>query len=53
VNHPQPIEDLGGVDARRAKIGLLPLRDYGCILQQVYGIPVDLKPHGLIVGNTQ
>lgn len=53
VNHPQPIEDLGGVDARRAKLGLLPLRDYGCILQQVYGIPVDLKPHGLIVGNTQ
>lgn len=53
VNHPQPIEDLARVDARRAKIGLLPMRDYGCILQQVYGIPVDLKPHGMIVGNTQ
>ena len=49
VNHPQPIEDAAGVDLRRAKAGLLPLRDYGCIMQQAYGFPVDLTPHTQIV----
>lgn len=49
VNHPQPIEDAAGVDARRGQAGLLPLRDYGCIMQQAYGFPVDLQPHAQIV----
>lgn len=50
VNHPQPIEDAKKVDERRAKAGLIPLRDYGCIMQQAYGFPVDLTPHAQIVG---
>lgn len=49
INHPQPIEDAAKVDARRAKAGLLPLRDYGCIMQQAYGFPVDLVPHSKII----
>jgi hypothetical protein len=50
INHPQPIENAGSVDTRRSKAGLIPLRDYGCIMQQAYGFPVDLKPHEQIVG---
>lgn len=49
INHPQPIEDAAKVDSRRAKAGLLPLRDYGCIMQQAYGFPVDLVPHSKII----
>ncbi|GAC1632112.1 MAG: hypothetical protein NVS9B10_26240 [Nevskia sp.] len=49
INHPQPIEDAANVDARRAQAGLLPLRDYGCIMQQAYGFPVDLTPNSQIV----
>ncbi len=49
VNHPQPIENAAQVDQRRGQAGLLSLRDYGCIMQQVYGFPVDLAPHAAIV----
>lgn len=49
VNQPQPIEMPAEVDQRRRKSGLIPLRDYGCIMQQAYGFPVDLTPHAQIV----
>lgn len=44
VNHPQPIADVDSLEARRADAGMLTLRDYGCLLQQFHGIPVDLTP---------
>ena len=44
INHPQPIADLATLEARRAEAGMLSLREYGCLLQQFHGIPVDLTP---------
>lgn len=44
VNHPQPIADAATLEARRAETGLLTMREYGCLLQQFHGIPVDLTP---------
>lgn len=44
VNHPQPISDYATLEARRAETGLLTMREYGCLLQQFHGIPVDLTP---------
>ncbi len=49
VNHPQPIEKPEGLEQRRADQGLLSLRDYGCLLQQYHGIPVDLTPHERVI----
>lgn len=44
INHPQPIADAATLEARRAEAGMLSLREYGCLLQQFHGIPVDLAP---------
>ena len=44
INHPQPIADVATLEARRAEAGMLSLREYGCLLQQFHGIPVDLTP---------
>jgi len=44
INHPQPIADIDSLEARRAEAGMLRLHDYGCLLQQFHGIPVDLTP---------
>lgn len=44
VSHPQPIADADQLEARRAETGLLTMREYGCLLQQFHGIPVDLTP---------
>lgn len=44
VSHPQPIADYEGLEARRAETGLQTMREYGCLLQQFHGIPVDLTP---------
>jgi hypothetical protein len=37
---PFPIEDPAGLDARRRRVGLLPMADYVRMLQQTYGGPV-------------
>ncbi len=37
---PQPMLDPAHVDARRAKLGLPPIKDYACVLSKVYGMPV-------------
>jgi hypothetical protein len=34
-----PIDDAAHVDQRRAGVGLMPLGDYACMLQVVYGVP--------------
>ena len=34
-----PIDDPAHVDGRRAGVGLMPLADYACLLQVVYGTP--------------
>ena len=34
-----PIEDTENIDVRRAKIGLMPISDYKCMLQVLYGVP--------------
>ena len=34
---PDPIEDEKHVDARRAKMGMMPLSDYGCMINSLYG----------------
>jgi hypothetical protein len=34
----QPIADAAGVDKRRVSVGLMPLADYACMLQVVYGV---------------
>lgn len=44
INHPQPIADVATLDKRRTDTGMLTLREYGCLLQQFHGIPVDLTP---------
>jgi Arc/MetJ-type ribon-helix-helix transcriptional regulator len=44
ISRPQPIADFDFLEARRAETGLLTLREYGCLLQQFHGIPVDLTP---------
>lgn len=49
ISHPQPIEKPEGLEARRAEQGLLTMRDYGCLLQQFHGIPVDLTPHTQVI----
>jgi hypothetical protein len=36
---PDPIEDEKHVDARRAKMGLMPLSDYACMLNVLAGFP--------------
>ncbi len=33
----RPIDDPGGVDERRARIGLMPLESYNCITERLYG----------------
>jgi hypothetical protein len=37
---PFPIEDPAGLDARRRRVGLLPMADYVRILRDTYGGPV-------------
>jgi len=49
IRHPQPIDDAAGLEKRRADAGLIPMRDYGCLLQQFHGIPVDLTPHASVI----
>lgn len=49
VSHPQPIAKPEGLEARRAEAGLLSLREYGCLLQQFHGIPVDLTPNERVI----
>ncbi len=44
ISHPQPIADVATLEKRRADTGLLTLQEYGCLLQQFHGIPVDLTP---------
>ena len=34
---PGPLEDPGHVDSRRRAMGLVPLEDYRCSLEAVYG----------------
>ena len=49
INRPQPIDQPEGLETRRAEAGLLSLRDYGCLLQQYHGIPVDLTPNENVI----
>ncbi|MCD9026654.1 hypothetical protein LDO26_00300 [Luteimonas sp. BDR2-5] len=37
----RPVEDAGGLDARRAAVGLPPMAEYRALLQQMYGQPVE------------
>ncbi len=39
VLQADPIDDAAHVDQRRAGVGLMPLADYACMLQVVYGAP--------------
>jgi hypothetical protein len=41
---PAPIEDLPGLDARRAAIGLMPMAEYARMLGELYKIPVVWPP---------
>lgn len=36
-----PIEDAENIDARRSKIGLMPMSDYKCMLQVLYGVSTE------------
>ncbi len=38
----QPVEDAAHLDARRAGVGLPPLKDYACVLSATYRMPVSL-----------
>lgn len=42
----EPTEDPGHVDARRAEVGLPPLKDYACLLSAVYHQKVSLSAPG-------
>ena len=41
---PHPIEDLEGLEARRARVGLPPMAEYARVLAEVYKLPVDWPP---------
>jgi hypothetical protein len=41
---PAPVEDLAGLDARRAAIGMPPMAEYVRTLGEVYGLPVVWPP---------
>jgi len=41
---PDPIDDLTGLDARRAAIGLPPMAEYARQLAEAYHVPVDWPP---------
>ena len=41
---PDPIEDIEGLDARRAALGLLPMREYVQKMSEAYNMPVDWPP---------
>jgi hypothetical protein len=41
---PDPIEDIRGLDARRAALGLLPMREYVQKMSEAYNMPVDWPP---------
>jgi hypothetical protein len=36
-----PVGDVANIDARRLKMGLMKLSDYKCMLQVMYGVPVE------------
>lgn len=39
-----PLEDTGGVDQRRAAVGLPPMAEYIVLLKDMYKLPVDWQP---------
>jgi hypothetical protein len=41
---PDPIEDIDGLDARRAALGLLPMRQFVPLMSEAYHMPVDWPP---------
>ena len=41
---PAPVEDLAGLDARRAAIGMPPMAEYVRVLGEMYGLPVVWPP---------
>jgi hypothetical protein len=41
---PDPIDDLAGLDARRAALGLPPMAEYAKQLAEAYNVPVDWPP---------
>ena len=41
---PHPIEDFGGLEARRAEVGMPPMQEYVRVLAEVYGTPVTWPP---------
>jgi len=46
---PFPIEDPAGLDARRERVGLLPMAEYVEILRSTYGGPVRMPPSDTLI----